>query len=169
MGFIFPFHTLIYPYFLNTIQKRSSQGTEQLTPLCTSKVNVSLSRPPPPRPATWLASVSVTTVTTRHSMLNGSQQGGGAPLFDFYCGPLPSGSGGGERTDLWFTLGRPPRMSAAGSIDTRPGYLVLCRVWPGPGAKRAPRARGQAHRHSQTLGSEAAVYLGGLMLFLQIF
>lgn len=72
------FHTLIYPYFLNTIQKRSSQGTEQLTPLCASVVNVSLSRRrPPPPPATWLASVSVTTVTTRHSMLNGSQRGGG--------------------------------------------------------------------------------------------
>lgn len=136
---------------------------------------VSFTAPPPPLPpppATWLASVSVTTVTTRHSMLNSSQRGGaggGAPLCDFYCGPLPSGSRGGERTDLWFTLGRPPRMSAAGSIGTCPGCLVLCRVWPGPGAKRAPRARGQAHRHSQTLGSEAAVYLGGLMLFLQIF
>lgn len=99
----------------------------------------------------------------------GGVWGVGAPLFDFYCGPLPSGSRGGERTDLWFTLGRPPRMSSAGSIGTRPGCLVLCRVWPGPGAKRAPRARGQAHRHSQTLGSKAAVYLGGLMLFLQIF
>lgn len=43
------FHTLIYPYFLNTIQKRSSQGTEQLTPLCASVVNVSLSRRRPPR------------------------------------------------------------------------------------------------------------------------